>query len=461
MSGPKLSAYELEQIRKAELERIQRELATSHAEIKAILKDAASIKEWCERELVQFEKQLSLLNGSSLSQEKAIEARDAVLSEKQGIMDLLQTLSSIRMDQSVHSDELSEVQAEERRLRGLLSELKSQRDTLMANRGGYEAAMSGLAENLKSSLNCSTYSLAEALMNMRFPSQVSGSRSVDISTIQSRMLNEVVQLKNTPYASKNDIERLERVAHLVEQEMDPTRLKEIDSMVIREFSYKFSKMKSLYDEYDEVICQHNALLECLGESPINEERFEMPAELAAKLASLKAENSALYERLIVTASHAEINKAIDEAMCSLGYDLIGAKASFSPGSVKLYRFENGTGIQIVQKEDGTVRLKVVGLAQSNRAPNKAEQEHLFHMQEKFCAAYDSIKDAFKAHGIKQVRGSEKRLPPDEQFAQIVDITEYDQGRRQRLVIQSQGDKTNQISRKRLPIQEPKRLTVED
>lgn len=460
MSGPKLSAYELEQLRKAELERIQRELAKSHANIKAILKDVASVKEWCERELVQFERQLNLLESSSLSQEKAFETRAVISSEKENILNLLQTLANIREIPLERPDELSEVQEEERRLRGHASALKTQRDALIANRIGYETAMLGLAENLKGSLDCSTYSLTEALLNIRSSSPAPQSQSTDIVALQSRMINEIIRLKNNPFASGKDVDRLEKAAHFVEQEVDPARLKEVDSMVIREFTYKFSKMKSLYGEYGEIICQHNALLESLGESPIAEEKFETNMLLSSRIASLKAENSVLYERLIAAATYAEINKAIDDAMCSLGYDLIGAKEASAQGSVKLYQFANGTGIQIVQKTDGAVRLKVVALTQGNHAPDKAEREHLVHMQEEFCAAYDSIKDAFEAHGIRQVIGSEKRLPPDEQFAQIIDITEYDPNYLQRRDASVQVGKNQRTPSKRMSIEAPKNLTME-
>ena len=460
MSGPKLSAYELEQLRKAELENIQRELAKSRAHIKAILKDVASVKEWCDRELVQFERQLNLLESSSLSQEKVSETGAVISSEKLNIANLLQTLANIREMPLEHPDELSEVQKEEHRLRGLASALKTQRDTLIANRLDYELAMSGLAENLKGSLECSTYSLAEALLNIQLSSTAPQSQSTDIVALRSRMLNEIIRIKNNPFASGRDIDRLERAAHFVEQEVDPARLKEVDSMVIREFTYKFSKMESLYGEYVETICQHNALLESLGESPIVEEKFETTMQLSSRIASLKAENSVLYERLISAATCAEINKAIDEAMCSLGYDLIGTKEASAQGSIKLYQFANGTGIQIVQKSDGAVRLKVVGLSQTNRAPDKAEREQLVHMQEEFCTAYDLIKDAFEAHGIRQVFGSEKRLPPDEQFAQIIDITEYDPNYLQRRGASIQAGKNQRISSKRMPIQTPKNLTME-
>lgn len=76
---------------------------------------------------------------------------------------------------------------------------------------------------------------------------------------------------------------------------------------------------------------------------------------------------------------------------------------------------------MIQKEDGTVRLKVVGLSKSNRPPRESEKEHLLHMQEEFCSAYEQIKEAFIRQGIRQVQGTERKLPPDKQFSQIINV----------------------------------------
>ena len=50
--------------------------------------------------------------------------------------------------------------------------------------------------------------------------------------------------------------------------------------------------------------------------------------------------------------------------------------------------------------------------------------HLLHMQEEFCSAYEQIKEAFIRQGICQVQGTERKLPPDNQFSQIINVDEY-------------------------------------
>lgn len=95
MSGPKLSEYELEQLRKAELERIQREIENLHANILRIKKDIFSETEWCRHELDQMERQINLVNGCSLSEEERSQAHSIIASERQRICDLLRSMDAI------------------------------------------------------------------------------------------------------------------------------------------------------------------------------------------------------------------------------------------------------------------------------------------------------------------------------------------------------------------------------
>lgn len=74
MSGPKLSKYELEQLRKAELERIQREIENSHANILHIKRDISSEMEWCKHELDQIDRQMNLISSCSLSEDDRSQA---------------------------------------------------------------------------------------------------------------------------------------------------------------------------------------------------------------------------------------------------------------------------------------------------------------------------------------------------------------------------------------------------
>lgn len=95
MSGPKLSEYELEQLRKAELERIQREIENLHANILRIKKDIFSETEWCRHELDQMERQINLVNGCSLSEEERSQAHSILKRREFKISILMIRLSQL------------------------------------------------------------------------------------------------------------------------------------------------------------------------------------------------------------------------------------------------------------------------------------------------------------------------------------------------------------------------------
>ena len=425
MSGPKLSKYELEQLRKAELERIQREIENSHANILHIKRDISSEMEWCKHELDQIDRQMNLISSCSLSEDDRSQANSIILSERQRICDLLHCMDSIADHVIAHPNELAEVQAEEHRIRDLWRRLTESKTSILTDRIEYESVMTNVAEKLKESLDCSTFSLAEALQNIHSIRPESISTSADIEQMRAEMLSEIVSLKKSRFASAKIINRLNNAAQLVSSETNPQRLNDINSRVIRELSHSFDKMQLIYDEYKDVFCRHNVLLSQLGKATLEEDCFDTVAEMTARINTIKEENESLHQQLLAIAERQEICKSIDEAMSSLGYDLIGTKEASVKGSVKLYQFSKGAGIQMIQKEDGTVRLKVVGLSKSNRSPKESEKSYLLHMQEEFCSAYEQIKEAFMRQGISQVQGSERKLPPDNQFSQIINVNEYD------------------------------------
>ena len=424
MSGPKLSEYELEQLRKAELERIQREIENLHANILRIKKDIFSETEWCRHELDQMERQINLVNGCSLSEEERSQAHSIIASERQRICDLLRSMDAITSHVITHPNELKEVQAEERHIRDFWSRLIESKAMILTDRIEYESVMANVAEKIKGTLGCSTLSLAEALQNVHPVRPESISASTDIEQMRAEMLSEIVSLKRSRFASKKIIERLDNAAQLVSDEIDFKRLNDINSRVIKELSHSFAKMESIYDEYKNVFYRHNTLLSRLGKPTLEEDSFNNAAEMIARIDTIKAENESLHQQLLAIAERQEICNSIDKAMISLGYDLIGTKNASTKGCAKLYQFSKGTGIQMIQKEDGTVRLKVVGLSKRNRPPRESEKEHLLHMQEEFCSAYEQIKEAFIRQGICQVQGTERKRPPDNQFSQIINVDEY-------------------------------------
>lgn len=425
MSGPKLSAYELEQIRKAELERIQREIANLRANIVRMQQEAQEGVKWCEQNLLQINRQLSLVASSTLSPEQVSYIKRAILTQQQRIIDLKYVWSSYEPLPSAQSDSLEDVKSEENRLASLLEDLKKQQGDIAAGSPDYFEALRLVADDAKKDLVCTTLSFAEAMRNIPKAVDVVVADD-DVTQLKNCILDRIAELKSHELITQKMDERLENVAKFVEQETDITRLKELNSLVVGDIATKLHKIEAQYDDYLNAQCQHVALLASLGEAmEIKHETFETPENIKATIAQLIDENRKLQIRILQRAERKEIEKSIDKAMDTLGYHLIGEKCSTEKGSIKLYNFSDGTGIQVTQRADGVIRMKVVGIGHENQTLDDSDKLHLVKMQEAFCDTYEEIVEAFKAMGVCQVKDTEIKYPPDVAFAEAVDVIEYD------------------------------------
>lgn len=426
MSGPKLSEYELEQIRKAELERIQREKSNSQTNIRRLQQQAKDGVKWCDQQLLLIDRQLKLLSSSTISANKASNVEQAIVLQRQKVLDLKTARTNFQPSHAAQSDSLQEIQAEENRLRNLLESLNAQESVISDGSAEYIEALSLLADNIKGSLTCSTYSLAEAMQSVTKKVSIDSVLNDEADKMRSEMLNRIAALKCHKLATKKMIDRLENAAHIAEQESNIFRLKELDSMVIKEVSRNLNGLEAQFDSYQSARCENLALKNALGKKvDETEEVFDTPDSMKKRMAQLIEENTQLYKCVIDAVEKAEIEKSIDIAMCSLGYQLIGTKSKTVENSVKLYEFADGVGIQLTQRNDGIIRMKVVGIGSTEKAPDEADKIHLVKMQEEFCGVYDSIVEALANQGICQIKGTEHKLPPNVQFAQVVNVLEYD------------------------------------
>lgn len=149
-----------------------------------------------------MERQINLVNGCSLSEEEHSQAHSIIASERQRICELLLSMDSITGHVITHPNELKEVQAEERHIRDFWSRLIESKAMILTDRIEYESVMANVAERIKGTLGCSTFSLAEALQNVRPIRPASISASTDIEQMRAEMLSEIVSLKRSRFASK-------------------------------------------------------------------------------------------------------------------------------------------------------------------------------------------------------------------------------------------------------------------
>ena len=426
MSGPKLSAYELEQLRKAELERVQREIARIKAGILKLESDKRTEIKTCRQEIEALNRQSRLLATSTLNQEERRLTEESICAEVAKLEALCSAWEKVRAKDIKDPTSLAEIQLVDATLRKEFAELREQKRHNAEDRAMYQSLMKNLANNLSDSIQVSTYSFEQAMQNIsqKTPKQTQEVSNIDESA-RSNLLDRIETVMSNPLATKDMRVRLTNAIEMVKVADSDKRIGEIRSLVVDEIAHKLAKFEHHAERLSDAQYLRRALLEMLGRSAMDEQRyFETEGEMLLYIESIELENKKLNEEVYKRAEKTEVEKCIDEAMEELGYELVGNRPQTSDESVRLYHFSTGSAVQMVRKGDGAISMKVVGLSDTSRLPNSDEAEFLYKQQIAFCDAYDLITDKLKEKGIVKIPGTEKRLPPNVQFSQVVNLNDY-------------------------------------
>ena len=345
MSGPKLSAYELEQLRKAELERIHREIIRIKTLAMAEIQRVQSEIQRCQEELSRLNYQRKLVEASSLSAAD----KDSVNHEIQFQMD--QVLSLEREYSAIHPEPFGTTLEEVQRVYSLLSEqiadCTHSRQAIESSRGTYEALLSKVAENLCEQVSTESYSLDEALANLP-PRVITGEALQDQ---KNALVQRVYAITNNPLANPDTKARVQKALRRINETNNQRELEEIGSMVVGEIERNLKQIEPLMGEYLQLMCRKNALATSLGlpeENPM--QGINNVAELRQLIHSTKMQVEKMQAQHLELAEREEIARSIDAAMEELGYEFIGVKQSENSTSrIKLFEFSEGTGLQIIHR----------------------------------------------------------------------------------------------------------------
>lgn len=415
MSGPKLSAYELELRKREALKKVQDRII--YIKTKAI-DDCHRIDEIINH----LHQQMNLLEATSISD---IEKRKAIETIKEQICDLeqfRQTYLSIHISQI--GGGLEELQSALQSLEKRMNALESQ-EVAVANKSLL------YKDTLVQAVNSSSEEDADTGIEVTL-SSISSSFPKDERKILNDSITYLINRANE-YLNYDmlDNESKDRLQKAVRQIQNPSitarALSEIESLVIREIGRKLQKTKDLTKEYQQLQNTRNALRSSLGTvTPQNDNIPHNEEGIIAAIDSIKKEIHYLEERLFEESEKAEITSTIDSAMKELGYELIGLKPSSTRSStIHLFHFLGDSGLQVTQRTDGVIRIQVVGLADKQHSVTTTDNDYLLTQQESFCSIYNKIVSTFESKGISAKPETLKKNPPNKQFNKFVDPTEYD------------------------------------
>lgn len=185
-------------------------------------------------------------------------------------------------------------------------------------------------------------------------------------------------------------------------------------------------------EYDRFYIEHSSEYETLRIS-CEILAKELNVNLEEKNLSLEAieyyreKREELSKLSIEARQQAYIKECLDETMEELGYSLVGKKESTNRRGEsfqnELFSYGEGTVVNVTFASNGQITMELGGVDTEDRLPKYAESQKLVESMHMFCSDYERIEEKLEEKGIKNERLS--MMPPEEDFAQIINITEYE------------------------------------
>ena len=121
-----------------------------------------------------------------------------------------------------------------------------------------------------------------------------------------------------------------------------------------------------------------------------------------------------------------ISECVDKAMQEMGYRVIGYREIVRKDGRRftneLYLFDEGTAVNVTLSDEGQITMELGGLDSQDRIPTEAECQSLAQDMCSFCEDYLVMEEKLRVMGVISQRVS--ILPPDAQFAQIINTSDY-------------------------------------
>ena len=174
-------------------------------------------------------------------------------------------------------------------------------------------------------------------------------------------------------------------------------------------------------EYEDLTNRYKVLADEVG-VPIEDVPFE------EKAINLLLEKIAFLEKKLLEKREEEyICDSIDEAMVEIGYKTVGSReVTVKNGRhfrSELYKVDEGTVVNVTYSDDGQVTMELGAADIEDRVPTDQEMRSLVEDMTRFCGNYSEVERKLREKGIEPKRIS--ILPPHAEYAQIIDISEFE------------------------------------
>ena len=234
---------------------------------------------------------------------------------------------------------------------------------------------------------------------------------------------ELTTLTELPLTGDQKI-RVEEIRTKFEEIEDPDFLKNFYAMTVLPFAKECRSYHTAYaaqgEEYERKCFIYESNARKLG---MVVKHVPFSAEAIAVLDARIREMEMAIQR---QDEQAYISKCVDEAMQEMGYSVVGnrdvVKRNGKRFRNELYLFDEGTAVNVTYSNDGQITMELGGIGTDDRIPTATESASLASDMRTFCDDYYEIEKRLRKKGIITERLS--ILPPDEQYAQIINVSDY-------------------------------------
>lgn len=218
--------------------------------------------------------------------------------------------------------------------------------------------------------------------------------------------------------------RFGEIQHKITEIKDYDFLKNYYAMTIIPFEKECAEYKQAYlkygEEFEELIAQYHLLSDEAGILPTD---IQFSGSAISELKSMIKE---LEEQMAYKNEQAYISDCLDEAMQEMGYQMVGTrsvtKKSGRTFKNELYLFDEGAVVNVTYSGEGQITMELGGVDTEDRIATENECRNLADDMRAFCDDYYEIERRLRKKGIVTKKIS--ILPPDEEYAQIINVSDY-------------------------------------
>lgn len=396
MSGPKTSHYTLTPEQRRILEeqrkiRLEREILKKQlGNVRSVISEADRIIEQIEPLFVEIGADTSNLSQVKMLRETAV----AVLSQASSASDKAGSGQLHELNQNLQSST--------HKLAAMTKAVKSEYTS------ADKTFRSKLADSIDDGFDFTFDTIGESNSSNPFAKSI----QAELTTLEELPLTE------------DQKTRVEEIQTKFEEIEDPDFLKNFYAMTVLPFAKQCRAYHAAYAaqgvEYERKCFIYEANAQKLG---ITLEHIPFSSDAIAILdAKIKETEEAIQHQ----DEQAYISKCVDEAMQEMGYSVVGNREVVRRNGKRfhneLYLFDEGTAVNVTYSSDGQITMELGGIGTDDRIPTATESASLASDMRTFCDDYHEIEKRLRKKGIITERISV--LPPDEQYAQIINVSDY-------------------------------------